>query len=124
MTSLSGSQQLGLFPGAKYDGVFGMFYAKGPGIDRSGDALRHANLAGTSRFGGVLALAGDDHMSKSSTTAHQSEYGLVDTMIPILHPAGIQEFIDLGLQGWAMSRYSGCWTSFKLVSDTLESSAW
>jgi len=123
VTSLSGSQQLGLFPGAKYDGVFGMFYAKGPGIDRSGDALRHANLAGTSRFGGVLALAGDDHMSKSSTTAHQSEYGLVDTMIPILHPAGIQEFIDLGLQGWAMSRYSGCWTSFKLVSDTLESSA-
>lgn len=122
VTSLSGSQQLGLFPGAKYDGVFGMFYAKGPGIDRSGDALRHANLAGTSKFGGVLALAGDDHMSKSSTTAHQSEYGLVDTMIPILHPAGIQEFIDLGLQGWAMSRYAGCWTSFKLVADTMESS--
>lgn len=123
VTSLSGSQQLGLFPGAKYDGVFGMFYAKGPGIDRSGDALRHANLAGTSKFGGVLALAGDDHMSKSSTTAHQSEYGLVDTMIPILHPAGIQEFIDLGLQGWAMSRYAGCWTSFKLVADTMESSS-
>ncbi|HCP00551.1 MAG TPA: indolepyruvate ferredoxin oxidoreductase family protein [Rhodospirillaceae bacterium] len=122
-TALSGSQQLGLFQGAKFDGVFGMFYAKGPGIDRSGDALRHANLAGTSQFGGVLALAGDDHMSKSSTTAHQSEYALMDAMIPILHPAGVQEFIDLGLQGWALSRYAGCWVGFKLVADTMESSA-
>jgi indolepyruvate ferredoxin oxidoreductase len=122
-TALSGSQQLGLFPGAKYDGVFGMFYAKGPGVDRSGDALRHANLAGTSRHGGVLALAGDDHMSKSSTTAHQSEYAFVDAMIPILHPAGIQEFLDLGLHGWAMSRYAGCWVAFKLVADTVESSS-
>jgi indolepyruvate ferredoxin oxidoreductase len=122
VTALSGSQQLGLFPGSRYDGVFGMFYAKGPGIDRSGDALRHANLAGTSKYGGVLALAGDDHMSKSSTTAHQSEYALMDAMIPILHPAGIQEFLDLGLHAWAMSRYAGCWTAFKLVADTMESS--
>jgi indolepyruvate ferredoxin oxidoreductase len=122
-TALWGSQQLGLFPGANYEGVFGMAYAKGPGIDRSGDALRHANLAGTSKYGGVLVLAGDDHTSKSSTTAHQSEFAFVDSMIPVLNPSGVQEFLDLGLYGWAMSRYSGCWTAFKVVAETVDTSA-
>ncbi|MDH3703867.1 MAG: indolepyruvate ferredoxin oxidoreductase family protein, partial [Alphaproteobacteria bacterium] len=122
-TALWGSQQLGLFPGANYEGVFGMAYAKGPGIDRSGDALRHANLAGTSKFGGVLVLAGDDHTSKSSTTAHQTEFAFVDSMIPVLNPSGVQEFLDLGIYGWAMSRYSGCWTAFKVVAETVDTSA-
>ena len=81
----------------RYDGVFGLWYGKGPGVDRSGDVLRHANLAGTSRFGGVLALMGDDHTAESSTTAHQSEFTFVDVMMPILSPAGVQELIDYGL---------------------------
>jgi indolepyruvate ferredoxin oxidoreductase len=123
VTSIWGSQQLGLFPGATVDGVYGMFYGKGPGIDRSGDALRHANLAGTAPNGGVLLLAGDDHTSKSSTTAHQTEYGFVDTMIPVLNPSGVQEFLDMGLFGWAMSRYSGCWVAFKVVAETVDTSA-
>lgn len=123
VTSIWGSQQLGLFPGATVDGVYGMFYGKGPGIDRSGDALRHANLAGTAPHGGVLLLAGDDHTSKSSTTAHQTEYGFVDTMIPVLNPSGVQEFLDMGLFGWAMSRYSGCWVAFKVVAETVDTSA-
>ncbi len=122
-TALWGSQQLGLFPGADYEGVFGMIYAKGPGIDRSGDALRHANLAGTAKHGGALVLAGDDHTSKSSTTAHQTEFAFVDAMIPVLNPSGVQEFLDLGLYGWAMSRYSGCWTAFKVVAETVDTSA-
>ena len=122
-TALWGSQQLGLFPGANYEGVFGMAYAKGPGIDRSGDALRHANLAGTAKHGGVLVLAGDDHTSKSSTTAHQTEFAFVDSMIPVLNPSGVQEFLDLGIYGWAMSRYSGCWTAFKVVAETVDTSA-
>jgi indolepyruvate ferredoxin oxidoreductase len=122
-TALWGTQQTGLFPGAKYDGVFGMFYGKGPGIDRSGDALRHANLAGTSKYGGVLALAGDDHTSKSSTTAHQTEFAFADAMIPVLNPSGVQEFLDLGLYGWAMSRYAGCWVAFKVVAETVDTSA-
>jgi len=122
-TALWGTQQSGLFPGAKYDGVFGMFYGKGPGVDRSGDALRHANLAGTSRNGGVLALAGDDHTCKSSTTAHQTEFAFVDAMIPVINPSGVQEFLDLGLYGWAMSRYAGCWVAFKVVAETVDTSA-
>jgi len=122
-TALWGSQQLNLFPESKVDGVFGMIYAKGPGIDRSGDALRHANLAGTDPNGGVLVLAGDDHTSKSSTTAHQTEYAFMDAMIPVLNPSGVQEFLDLGLFGWALSRYSGCWVAFKVVAETVDSSA-
>jgi indolepyruvate ferredoxin oxidoreductase len=123
VTALWGTQQLNLFPESKVDGVFGMFYGKGPGIDRSGDALRHANLAGTDPNGGVLVLAGDDHTCKSSTTAHQTEYAFMDAMIPILNPSGVQEFLDLGLFGWAMSRYSGCWVAFKVVAETVDSSA-
>ena len=122
-TALWGTQQLNLFPGSQYDGVFGMFYGKGPGVDRSGDALRHANLAGTDPKGGVLVLAGDDHTCKSSTTAHQTEFAFVDAMIPVLNPSGVQEFLDLGVYGWAMSRYSGCWVAFKVVGETVDSSA-
>lgn len=122
-TAIWGTQQINLSEGAKHDGVFGMWYAKGPGVDRSGDVLKHGNLAGSSPHGGVLLLAGDDHTCKSSTTAHQSEYAFVDAMIPVLNPAGVQEFLDLGLFGWAMSRYSGCWVAFKTVAETVDSSA-
>ena len=123
-TAIWGTQQLNLFPqSALRDGVFGMWYGKGPGVDRSGDVFKHGNLAGASKHGGVLLLAGDDHTCKSSTTAHQSEYAFVDAMIPVLNPAGVQEFLDLGLYGWAMSRYSGCWTAFKTVAETVDSSA-
>ncbi|MCH2549079.1 MAG: indolepyruvate ferredoxin oxidoreductase family protein [Alphaproteobacteria bacterium] len=122
-TAIWGSQQTNLFPNAKYDGTFGMWYGKGPGVDRSGDVFKHGNLAGSSPNGGVLLLAGDDHTCKSSTTAHQSEYAFADAMIPVLNPAGVQDFLDLGLFGWAMSRYSGCWVAFKTVAETVDSSA-
>src|SRR3954451_3223667 len=122
-TSVWGSQQIGLFPGAKYDGVFAIWYGKGPGVDRSGDALKHGNSAGTAPFGGVLAIAGDDHTCKSSTLAHQSEFAFIDASIPLLNPAGIDDILDLGLYGWAMSRYSGCWIAFKTVAGTMDSSA-
>ncbi|MBX7145997.1 MAG: indolepyruvate ferredoxin oxidoreductase family protein [Alphaproteobacteria bacterium] len=122
-TAVWGSQQAQLFGDQKYDGVYAMWYAKGPGIDRSGDVLRHGNLAGTSKNGGVLLLAGDDHGSKSSTTAHQCEFTFMDLGIPVLNPAGVQEILDLGLHGWALSRYSGCWVGFKVISETIECSA-
>ncbi len=122
-TAVWGSQQTELFPGARYDGVFGMWYGKGPGVDRSGDVFKHANMAGTSARGGVLALAGDDHGAASSTTAHQSEYAFMSAMMPVLHPASVQEIIDYGLLGFAMSRYAGLWVGHKLVSQTVESSA-
>jgi indolepyruvate ferredoxin oxidoreductase len=122
-TAVWGTQQSNLFGDGRYDGVFAMWYAKGPGVDRSGDALRHGNLAGSARHGGVLLLAGDDHTCKSSTTAHQSEFALVDSCIPILNPSNVQEIFDFGLLGWAMSRYSGCWVAMKLVSETAETAA-
>jgi indolepyruvate ferredoxin oxidoreductase len=122
-TSVWGSQQVRLFPDAKYDGVFAMWYGKGPGVDRSGDALKHGNSAGSAPLGGVLALAGDDHTCKSSTLAHQSELAFIDASIPVLHPAGVEEILDLGLFGWAMSRYSGCWVAFKTVAEQMDSSA-
>jgi hypothetical protein len=122
-TALWGAQQVNLFPGAKYDGVFGMWYGKGPGVDRCGDVFRHANAAGTSKFGGVLAVAGDDHAARSSTVAHQTEHLFKAVMMPVLNPSGVQDYLDLGLHGWAMSRYSGCWVAFKAVADTIESSA-
>jgi len=121
-TAVWGSQQVNIFEGAKYDGVFGMWYGKGPGVDRSGDVFKHANHAGTSKHGGVLVVAGDDHGCKSSTLPHQSEYAFVDAMMPILNPAGVQEVIDLGLMGWAMSRYSGCWVAFKTIAETVDAS--
>src|ERR1700686_1192041 len=122
-TAVWGSQQVGLFPGAKVDGVFGIWYGKGPGVDRSVDALKHANSAGTSQHGGVLALAGDDHGCQSSTLAHQSEQVFAAALMPILNPATLQDYLDLGLSGFALSRYSGCWVGFKAVSETVESSA-
>ncbi len=122
-TALWGSQQAELRGEGRYDGVFGMWYGKGPGVDRSGDVLRHANFAGTSRHGGVLALMGDDHTAESSTTAHQSEFNFVDVMIPILNPAGVQEIIDYGIYGWAMSRFCGTWVGLKCMHETVESTA-
>ncbi len=122
-TSIWGTQQVGLFPGAKYDGVFAMWYGKGPGVDRCGDVFKHANAAGTSQHGGVLVLTGDDHAAKSSTLAHQSEHILKACLIPVLHPANVQEYLDYGLHGFAMSRFSGCWIGFKCVTDVVESGA-
>jgi indolepyruvate ferredoxin oxidoreductase len=120
-TALWGTQQAELRGEGKYDGVFGMWYGKGPGVDRTGDVFRHANFAGSSPHGGVLALMGDDHTAESSTTAHQSEYHFVDVMIPILNPAGVQEIIDYGLYGYAMSRYCGTWAALKCMHETVES---
>jgi indolepyruvate ferredoxin oxidoreductase len=122
-TALWGSQQAELRGEGKFDGVFGIWYGKGPGVDRSGDAFRHANFAGTSKHGGVLALMGDDHTAESSTTAHQSEFHFLDVMIPILNPAGVQEIIDYGLYGFAMSRFCGTWVALKCMHDTVESTA-
>src|SRR5579859_6636143 len=122
-TAVWGTQQVGMFPGARYDGVFGMWYGKGPGVDRCGDVFKHANAAGTSKHGGVLALAGDDHAAKSSTLPHQSEHMFKACMIPVLNPANVQEYLDLGLHGFAMSRYAGCWVAFKCVTDVVESGA-
>src|SRR5687767_9624542 len=122
-TSIWGTQQLNLFPGAKYDGVFSMWYGKGPGVDRCGDVFKHANAAGTSRHGGVLVLAGDDHGAKSSTLPHQSEHIFKACLIPVLNPSSVQDYLDLGLHGFAMSRYSGCWIAFKCVTDIVESGA-
>jgi indolepyruvate ferredoxin oxidoreductase len=120
-TAIWGSQQAEMRGEGRYDGVFALWYGKGPGVDRSGDVFRHANLAGTSRHGGVLALMGDDHTAESSTTAHQSEFEFVDVMMPILSPAGVQEIVDYGLYGYAMSRFTGCWVGLKCLKDTVES---
>src|SRR3954468_1121627 len=120
-TAIWGSQQAELRGEGKYDGVFGMWYGKGPGVDRTGDVFRHANFAGSSKNGGVVALMGDDHTAESSTTAHQSEFHFVDVMIPILNPAGVQEFIDYALYGWAMSRFCGSWVALKCMHETVES---
>ena len=122
-TAIWGTQQAELRGEGKYDGVFGMWYGKGPGVDRTGDVFRHANFAGSSKNGGVLALMGDDHTAESSTTAHQSEFHFVDVMIPILNPAGVQEIIDYSLYGWAMSRYCGSWAALKCMHETVESTA-
>jgi indolepyruvate ferredoxin oxidoreductase len=122
-TAVWGCQQAELRGEGKYDGVFAMWYGKGPGVDRTGDVFRHANLAGSAKHGGVLALMGDDHTAESSTTAHQSEYHFIDVMIPVLNPAGVQEVLDYGLYGWAMSRYTGAWTALKTMHETIESTA-
>src|SRR6266478_3683453 len=122
-TSIWGTQQVNLYPDAKYDGVFAMWYGKGPGVDRCGDVFKHANSAGTSRHGGVLVLAGDDHAAKSSTLAHQSEHVFKACCIPVLNASSVQEYLDLGLHGIAMSRFSGCWVAFKCVTDVIESGA-
>ncbi len=122
-TACWGSQQTELLGEGRYDGVFSVWYGKGPGVDRSGDVFRHANLAGSSKNGGVLALMGDDHTAESSTVAHATEFLFVDTMIPILNPAGVQELIEYGLYGYAMSRFAGTWAAIKCVKDNIESTA-
>jgi indolepyruvate ferredoxin oxidoreductase len=122
-TAAWGAQYVPAFPGARYDGVFALWYGKTPGVDRSGDALRHANLAGTARLGGALAIAGDDHGARSSTAASQSEPSFAAAGIPVLYPSSVQEILDLGVHGIAMSRYSGCWVALKVVTDVVETSA-
>jgi indolepyruvate ferredoxin oxidoreductase len=122
-TMVWGTQQTNLFPGAKVQGVYGMWYGKGPGVDRCGDVFKHANAAGTSVHGGVLALAADDHACRSSTLPHGSEDEFVSAMMPVLNPAGVQDILDMGLLGWAMSRYTGRWIGFKTIAETVESSA-
>ncbi|MEE8543631.1 MAG: indolepyruvate ferredoxin oxidoreductase family protein, partial [Gammaproteobacteria bacterium] len=121
-TSIWGTQQANLFPGAQVDGVFSLWYGKGPGVDRSGDAFKHGNAAGTSRYGGVLVAAGDDHTCKSSTLPQQSEYSFMDAMMPVLNPANVQELIELGLKGFALSRFSGCWVGMKVIQETADAS--
>ena len=122
-TAVWGSQQANLFPGARYDGVFAMWYGKGPGVDRSGDVFKHGNSAGVSKHGGVLVLAGDDHGCKSSTIAHQSEHAFIAASIPVLNPANVQEVLDYGIIGWELSRYSGCWVALKTIAENVDSSA-
>ncbi|MEO1494308.1 MAG: indolepyruvate ferredoxin oxidoreductase family protein [Pseudomonadota bacterium] len=122
-TALWGSQQAELRGEGKYDGVFGLWYGKGPGVDRCGDVFRHGNIAGSSPLGGVLVAMGDDHTGESSTTLHQSEMALIDAMMPILSPAGVQELLDYCVTGWALSRYSGLWVGLKCMKDTIEATA-
>ncbi|MGT2456216.1 indolepyruvate ferredoxin oxidoreductase family protein [Cupriavidus basilensis] len=124
VTAVWGSQQLEFdAESKKYDGVFGIWYGKGPGVDRSGDALKHANLAGTAPLGGVIALAGDDHVSKSSTLAHQSDHTFIACGLPVFFPASVQDILDLGVHAFAMSRFSGLWAGMKTVQEVVEAGA-
>ncbi|MFK3972820.1 indolepyruvate ferredoxin oxidoreductase family protein [Pseudomonas sp. NPDC087358] len=122
-TAVWGSQQVNLFPHGKYDGVFALWYGKGPGVDRCGDVFKHGNSAGVAENGGVLILAGDDHGCKSSTIAHQSEHAFIASMIPVLNPSNVQELLDYGIIGWELSRYSGCWVAMKTIAENVDSSA-
>ncbi|WP_096785635.1 indolepyruvate ferredoxin oxidoreductase family protein [Rhodobacter sp. CZR27] len=122
-TAIWGTQQAELRGEGRFDGVFALWYGKGPGVDRTGDVMRHANMAGTSRHGGVLMAMGDDHTGESSTTLHQSDWALVDAYIPVLSPAGVQEILDYGLYGWALSRFAGVWVGLKTMKDTVEATA-
>ncbi|MEQ6248287.1 indolepyruvate ferredoxin oxidoreductase family protein [Sulfitobacter sp. HNIBRBA3233] len=119
-TALWGAQQAELRGEGKYDGVFGLWYGKGPGVDRSGDVMRHANMAGSSKYGGVIMAMGDDHTGESSTVLHQSEFAMVDAYMPIVSPAGVQEMLDYAIYGWALSRFSGLWVGLKTMKDTVE----
>ena len=120
-TAVWGSQQTQLFKGAKFDGVFGLWYGKGPGVDRSMDVIKHANAFGTAPKGGVLAVAGDDHACKSSTLPNQSEHMFIGASVPVLAPANVQEVLDLGLFGWELSRFSGCWVALKAITENMDS---
>ena len=122
-TAIWGSQQLNLSPGANHDGVVGIWYGKGPGVDRCGDVFRHGNAAGSAKNGGVLCLAGDDHGAKSSTVPHQSDHAFISALMPYLYPSSIHEMIEMGLLGIAMSRYSGCWVGMKVITETVETTA-
>jgi indolepyruvate ferredoxin oxidoreductase len=119
-TAIWGAQQAELRGEGRYDGVFALWYGKGPGVDRSGDVMRHANFAGTSANGGVVMAMGDDHTGESSTTLHQSDWAMVDAYMPIVSPAGVQEIIDYGLYAWALSRFAGVWVGLKTMKDTIE----
>src|SRR5512139_1060932 len=122
-TAVWGTQQAVLLPGAKYDGVHSIWYGKGPGVDRSGDALKHGNRQGAAPHGGVLVAMGDDHPGKSSTVSHQSEQALSAHHIPVLFPSSVQELLEYGLAGWALSRYSGLWVGLKCVNESVEGTA-
>jgi indolepyruvate ferredoxin oxidoreductase len=122
-TAVWGTQHAEIGGDGRFDGVFSIWYGKGPGVDRSGDVFRHGNLSGTSKHGGVLVLMGDDHTCESSTTCHQSEFALIDASIPILSPSGVREILEYGLYGWALSRYSGAWVGMKCVKETADASA-
>jgi len=122
-TAIWGTQQVPLSAQANREGVLGIWYGKGPGVDRCGDVFKHGNAAGSSKQGGVLCIAGDDHAAKSSTLPHQSDHAFMAAIIPMLYPSSIHEFIEVGLFGIAMSRYSGCWVGMKVISDTIETSA-
>ena len=122
-TAVWGSQTVGLLPKPRYDGVFGLWYGKGPGVDRSGDVLKHASYAGTPAWGGAIALCGDDHGARSSTLAHQSDLALIHFGMPVLNPSTVEELVSYGLTAWAMSRYSGCWIGMKALTDTVEGGA-
>ncbi len=118
-----GHQQAELRGEGKYDGVFGLWYGKGPGVDRTGDVMRHVNMAGTSKHGGVIMAMGDDHTGESSTVCHQSDWAMVDAHMPVLSPAGVQEILDYGLYGYALSRFAGVWVGLKCLKDTVEATA-
>ncbi len=120
VTAIWGAQQAEVRGEGRFDGVFGLWYGKGPGVDRSGDALRHANMAGSSKHGGVLVAMGDDHTGESSSVLHQSEWSLLDCYLPIVSPAGVQEILDYGIYGYALSRFSGLWVGLKTMKDTIE----
>jgi indolepyruvate ferredoxin oxidoreductase len=122
-TAIWGSQQLNLSRGARHNGVVGIWYGKGPGVDRCGDVFRHGNAAGSAKNGGVLCLAGDDHGAKSSTVPHQSDHAFVSALMPYLYTSSIHEMIEMGLLGIAMSRYSGCWVGMKVITETVETTA-
>jgi indolepyruvate ferredoxin oxidoreductase len=122
-TAVWGTQQLALVPNPKVQGVYAMWYGKGPGVDRAGDAIRHGNTSGSTRYGGVLLVFGDDHAGKSSTLAHHSEHTVASFSVPILYPASVQEVLEFSLYGWALSRYSGCWSALKIVNETAEKTA-
>lgn len=122
-TAIWGTQQLNLSPGANFDGITGIWYGKGPGVDRCGDVFRHGNAAGSAAHGGVLCLAGDDHGAKSSTVPHQSDHAFISALMPYLYPSSIHEIIEMGLLGIAMSRYSGCWVGMKVITETVETTA-
>ncbi|MCI2398797.1 indolepyruvate ferredoxin oxidoreductase family protein [Aliiroseovarius subalbicans] len=122
-TAMWGTQQAELRGEGTHDGVFGLWYGKGPGVDRTGDVMRHANMAGSSAYGGVLMAMGDDHTGESSTTLHQSDWAMVDAYMPIVSPAGVQEIMDYGLYGWALSRFAGVWVGLKVMKDTVEATS-
>jgi indolepyruvate ferredoxin oxidoreductase len=122
-TAVWGSQQAGIFGKPKFDGVHSIWYAKNPGLDRAGDALKHGNFNGSAKHGGVLCVVGDDHAAKSATMPNQGDFAFMSFLMPVLYPANVQEVIDFGLYGWAMSRFSGCWLGFKVLPQLMDASA-